>query len=562
MTLSNIRWDMIMGGFGLFMFGIQFMGDGLKSVAGDRMRDYINKYTSHTFTAILIGMCLTMLMQSSSASTAITIGFVRAGLMNLQQAAGIVMGANIGTTITSLLISLNIEQYSMYIVFVGCMLVCFGSKRRIKYWGNVILGFGLIFFGLMAMGDTLTCLKDLPEFEAFALKMSDNPILSMLTGAGMTAIVQSSAATIGIVQKLYQAGAISLTASLPFMFGANIGTTITGIIAAIGGSLGAKRTAGIHTMFNVVGTIVGMLILVPYTNFIAAIGVKWNMNPMMQIAVANIIFKTGAALCLIPFIKQLVALISKIIPGEEKERPEVDIDDLDTHVMSYLPAAAIQAGREAIYKMSDVVRQDIVETQEYLNKPGNKEDKELLMQTESLINNIDKKITTYFIDVSMSQPLCPADAAEVRMSLEVVKNLERVADLSMNIVEFYEMVFEDEGHFTPDAIEDMNLMFDILLHMFNVSVEIYKTRDGSLYDTLMEHENALDAMESRSRQKHFSRMSKSICTSPIASSVYCDILSNLERMGDHCCNAAKTTLLTMNEKAKNPDSDYLDDRLS
>lgn len=557
MTLASIRWDMILGGFGLFMFGIQFMGDGLKSVAGDQLRDYIDKYTANPWSAVLIGVILTILMQSSSASTAITIGFVRAGLMNLQQAAGIVMGANIGTTVTSFLISLSIDKYSLYIIFVGTMMICFAKRRKTKYIGDVILGFGLIFFGLSAMGDTLAALKDLPEFEGFALAMSDNSWLSMFTGAFLTAIVQSSAATIGVIQKLYQAGALTLKASLPFMFGANIGTTMTGILAAIGGSIGARRTAGLHTMFNIFGTVVGMIILLPYTNFIAMIGTSLGLNPMMQIAVANIIFKTATTICFMPFLPKLVALISKIVPGREPERPEVNIDELDVNVGTYLPSAAISAAQQAIYKMADVVRQDIGETKQFMNGPHTSEDREMLNQNESLINNLDKKVTSYLVSISMETSLTAQDTQDVRLNLDVVKNLERLGDLAMNLTEFFSMVFDDNGEFTDYAIHDINTMFDMQLHMFNRAIEIYKTRDASLYSSLMADEDALDSYEYQARQAHFDRMAKNECGSAIAASVYCDILGNLERMGDHCCNIARDTLSSINAPSEQPSANIL-----
>lgn len=547
MSLTAIRWDMILGGFGLFMFGIQFMGDGLKAFAGDKLRDYINKYTANRFSAVMIGIALTVLMQSSSASTAITIGFVRAGLMTLPQAAGIVMGANIGTTITSFLISLNIDKYSLYIVFIGASLIVFSKKHRTKYLGEVILGFGLIFFGLSAMGDALAALKELPEFSSFALAMSDNPLLSMITGAGMTAVVQSSAATIGVIQKLYQAGALSFMASLPFMFGANIGTTATGLLAALGGSIGARRTACLHTLFNIFATVIGMILLFPYASFITSLSSALHLNPMMELAVANIIFKTAATVIFFPVLDKLCLLVTKIIPGNEPERPEVNIDELDADVGSILPSAAITVSLKAIDQLADVVRQDVVETRVFLNKPGSSEDKEFLVQNEALINSMDDKITKYLTKVSLNANLTPRDLKDIRLHLEVVKNLERIADLAMNVTEFLEMVHDDNGSFTDDAMKDVNTMFDLLLHMFNRSMEIFHKKDASLYSSLMQDEDAIDAMEYRSRQEHFDRMARNECASAVAASVYCDLLGNLERMGDHCCNIAKSSVMSEDE---------------
>ncbi|NCB33225.1 MAG: Na/Pi cotransporter family protein [Erysipelotrichia bacterium] len=542
MQLSLIRWDMILGGFGLFMFGIEFMGDGLKSAAGDKLRDYIDKYTSNPLQALLIGILITIVMQSSSATTAITIGLVRAGLMNLEQAAGIVMGANIGTTVTSFLISLNFDKFSLYIVFIGAMICCFAKKRKFKNYGNVILGFGLLFYGLNFMGEGLSALKDLPEFETFAASMASNPLLGLCTGTLLTALVQASAATIGVVQKMYQAGAIPFNAVLPFIFGANIGTTITGILAAIGGSLAARRTAGIHTLFNIVGASLGMLLLVPYSALVTWLGAKMNLAPMMQIAVTHILFNTITTIVFFPLLKQMCKIVRKIIPGEEPERMEVDIDDLDSSLASQLPSTGIAASSKAILKMADVVRQDIQECKTFLNKPGNAEDRDMLSQTEALINSFDKKITDFLVKISNNATLSKQDSEDIRLNLEVIKNLERIGDLSMNVVEFFSMVFEDDGSFTENANEDINMMFDMMLHMFNRSIEIYKTRNDSLYASLMDEEDTLDKYEYDSRQKHFERMAKSQCGSAVAASIYCDVLANLERMGDHCCNIAKSSV--------------------
>lgn len=546
MTLSSIRWDMVLGGFGLFLFGIEFMGGGLKSIAGDKMRDYIEKYTSTPLKAILIGIVLTVLMQSSSASTAITISFVRAGLMTLNQAAGIVFGANIGTTFTTLLISLNLDQYTLYIVAAGALLLSFSKKKKVKYVGSIIFGFGMLFFGLSLMGDALAEIKELPQFEAVAISMSNNPLLSLGAGIILTALVQSSAATIAIIQKLYQAGAIDIYAAIPFMFGANIGTTITGILAALGGSLGARRTAGLHTLFNILRSIIGMLILTPYTHFILQLADKFNLSPMMQIAFANIIFSTLATICFTPFMQKMVKIVSRIIPGSEKERPDVNIDNLDEDISNYLPAAAIHSAEIAISQMAKVVRDDIVDTKEYLNKPGTKEDQEYLNQSEALINRMDKKITEYLIRISQhTSSMSEHDNDKIRLDLEIVKNLERIGDLATNLVEFFQMVFDDSGKFTEYAYSEINKMFDTLIEMFDKCIVVYETSDNDTYMELLDLEDKLDSMEFKFRNNHFDRLSNNACGSAIAASVYADILGNLERMGDHCRNIGRSTVSDM-----------------
>ena len=540
MSLLSLDWGMILGGFGMFMFGIKFMGDGLKAAAGNKLKDFINKYTSNRLSGLLIGILITVIMQSSSATSAITIGFVRAGLMSLEQAAGIILGATIGTTVTSFLISVHIDKYSMFIVFLGALLMCFFKKQKTIHSGQILLGFGLIFFGMSAMGDALAALKTLPGFEAAALKMSENPFLALAAGIGLTAAVQSSAATIGVIQKLYDAGAITLSASLPFMFGANIGTTMTGILASIGGSVAGKRTAALHTMLNLIGTIIGMALLVPYTALVQA--VAGGLNPMMQIAVANIIFKTVTTLLFLPFTDQIVALTRKIIPGKEPSAPEVNVDELDEEISDQLPSAAVFAAQQAILKMLDLVKVNSMQTMRYLNENGTSEDLEALNQTEALINRFDKKITDYLIRLSLKPNLTLKDTDEVRLSLDAVKNMERIGDLAMNLSEFYAMVFDSNEKIGEESCQEINKMFDHFIDMFDLSAEVFVTHDQKQYEQLQALEKELDDMELVFRGHHFRRMAANSIASPVEESIFCDILGTIERMGDHACNIARSTV--------------------
>ena len=544
MTLADMRWDIILGGFGMFMFGINFMGDGLKEIAGDKLRVYIDKYTANPFSAFLIGIVITIIMQSSSASTAITIGMVRAGLMSLEQAAGIVMGANIGTTITSFLISLDIGQYILYVVFAGAMLVSFSKNRQVKCFGSILLGFGLVFYGLDSMGAALSSLKDMPMFTAFAQKMSENPVLSLLAGTVMTGAVQASAATIGVVQKMYEAGALTFTAVLPFVFGANIGTTVTGILAAIGGSTAAKRTAGIHTLFNIMGSVIGMLLLKPLSSVILWIAGALNLNPMMQVAVAHIFFNSMATLLFFPLLKQMCAIVRKIIPGEEPKRVEVDVHALDNHLATELPTAALSAASEAVFKMADTVKDTVINTRDYLNHEPNEEQIQMIDQSESLTNTYDAILTKYLVEVGASGKMTAHDAKEQRLQLDIVKNLERIGDLAMNLKEFFEMIHEDNHHnLSASAVYEINRMYGQLEEMLTVSMEIYRTKNEEAFEKMGELEKAMDLLEVKARDAHFERMASGKCTAPVAASVYCDVLGNLERMGDHCWNIARGVMM-------------------
>ena len=540
MSISSLNWGMILGGFGLFMFGIHFMGDGLKAVAGDGLRDLINRFTSSPLKATFVGILITMFLQSSSATTAITISLVRSGLMTFEQSIGIVLGANVGTTITSFLISMSLDRYAMFIVFVGTMLICFGKKKTYIYIGDIILGFGLIFYGMSAMGDSLAAIKESPEFAQLAVTLGNTPILAMLTGIVMTAMIQSSDATIGIIQKLYQADAISFMVALPFMFGAYIGTTITGILASLGGAPSGKRTAIVHMTINIIGSTVGMLLLVPFSNLILSL--FGDVNPMMQVAFANIIFKVVTAICFLPFTKQLAKIAKTIIPEAEDESVDINVDELDASVTSVLPSTAVQASQQAILKMVDLVRYNTLKTQEFFNEKGGETEKDKIDKNESIINRFDQKITNYLIRLSNQPGITAMNADDVRLQLDSVKNIERIGDLSCNLVEFYLMVYEKNEDFTDYAKEEVSAMYQKLIEMFDYTAEIFVTRDEKQYEQLQKMELELDDLEIQYRNAHFNRMRDNVCSSPIAESIYCDILGTLERMGDHCCNVAKSAI--------------------
>ncbi len=541
----NISWDLIVGGFGLFMFGIKFMGDGLKAVAGDKLRDYIDKYTSKPLMAVAIGTIITCLIQSSSATTAICIGLVRAGLMKLEQAAGIVMGANIGTTITAFIIGLKIEKYALYFVCVGALLLSFSNKKKMRYLGEIILGFGCLFYGLNIMGNALKQLKDLPQFISIAESMGKQPILGMLCGTIMTGVIQSSSAFIGIIQKIYESGGMTLMAAVACVFGSNIGTTITGVFAALGGSLAAKRTAGLHTMFNVVGTAIAMVLIVPYVSLVQTISNALSLSPMMQVATAHIIFNVAATVLFFPFMKQMCALVKKIIPGQELERIDVRVDELDPHLAHTMPASALEVAEQAILKMGTVVEDNLNETQKFLNnKKPTSDDVELIKQSESLTDTLDNKITEYLMAIG-AETLTDHESNEHTLDLRVVKDLERIGDLSINIMEFFEMLNEDKGTFSQSAMNSVNEMFDLLRSMVKKSLEIYQSKNFEDYVELCKDEDRMDILESSARQAHFDRMQRNECTSSVAGSVYCDILGTIERMADHAVNIARDAVEVM-----------------
>ena len=537
-TFADLDWQSILGGFGLFLFGIKFMGDGLKAYAGDKLRDFIDRYTTKVWMGVLVGIVATILVQSSSASTAITIGFVRAGLMRLDQAVGIILGANIGTTTTAFLVGLKVEKYALYFIFIGAMMLLFSKRKKNAYLGEIVLGFGILFFGLNIMGTALKLLKDIDAFHELALLMSDSPLLALFGGAAMTALIQSSSAMIAIIQKIYESGGIAFDAVLPFLFGSNIGTTITAILAALGGSLAARRAAGVHTLFNALVSVIAMLLLVPYYNFIMFITDRFSIEPMMQIALSHIIFNIGGTLLFYPFIKQLVWIIRKVIRGEEQERIEINTNDFDLQLAKSLPSAALEISKRATIKMGEITSECLLETRKLFNKEQ-KASVDTVSQLEDIVNNFDSKITDYLLIIS-KEGLSEKDTDANSINLQIVKNLERIGDLSMNLAEFYDLVYDSKEDFSPSALEDVNNMYEVTQHMLNRAIRIYAEDDFALTHSISEDESYVDLLEQKARQRHFERMRSSECTTAVGSSVFIDILGTLERIADHADNIARS----------------------
>ena len=537
-SLSSISWDFIIGGLALFLFGIQFMGDGLKSIAGEKLKDYIDRYTNKPWKGILVGAVITVFIQSSSATSAIAIGFVRAGLMSLEQSVGIIIGANIGTTVTAFLIGLKVEELALYFVFLGVLITLFAKRKKHTYLGQIVLGFGILFFGLRLMGDELSKLGQMEFFTNLTMTMQDQPVLGFLCGIILTAIVQSSSAVVGIIQKIYDSGAMTLTAALPFVFGSNIGTTITAVFASIGGSTSAKRAAGVNVLFNTIGSIAFMFLLTPYVGLITYLSETFSISPMMQIAIAHILRTLIISIIAYPFIGTMVKVIKKIIPGEE-EKIELDLDALDPSLASSLPAGALGVSKQVTIKMGELAADCIRSSQEYFNKKSGKY-RNSTKQYEDAINSLDSKITSYLMEISHNN-LSEHDTDVFISNLQVIKNIERVGDLTMNLTEFYELVIEDKGTFTDSAIHDINEMYKTVLEMNELALLYYEEPQEKYLKLINDKENYLDLIEEKARQRHFKRMTEEVCVSGVAASIFVDILATLERIGDNIHNITKQT---------------------
>lgn len=541
MTLSDISWGLFLCGLGLFMYGVVLMGDGLKSLAGNRLKDFIDKYTSKPWQGILIGTLITALVQSSSATTAITIGFIRAGLMSLTQAAGVILGANIGSTVTSFLIGLNISGIAPYLIVVGAFLLMFSKNKKMKDVADIMLGFGVLFYGISLISTTLEPLKDVKEFADMANLCAKNPFLGIIVGIVMTFVMQSSAAAIGVVQIIYQTGAMPFAAVLPFIFGSNIGTCITALLTAMGGNVSSKRGAFFHLLFNIIGAVICMIFLAPLNSFgqmLAQLGI----TPMMQIAIIHFGTKFILVLAALPFIKQLCNIVKLIIRGEEPKHKEVDLSNLDPKLFPVASAALVVA-YNSLLQERDLVLENTVNVQKYLLDTKNNGDLlDEMKSNEDLIDKIDASLTAFLTDIKIDTMSDENNKLQL-IYLEINKNLERIGDMAINIMEMATEIHEDKGSFTEAAHNELNKMFETLYKMLDVTFKYVDSKSMDDYGELVIREEEMDSLEEIARLSHFDRITNHECKSAVASSLYVDILYNLERMADHCCNIAKNVFI-------------------
>ncbi|MDN4609043.1 Na/Pi cotransporter family protein [Sporosarcina highlanderae] len=526
------------GGLGIFLFAIKYMGDGLQKAAGDRLRSILDRFTTNPFMGVLVGIIVTVLIQSSSGTTVITVGLVSAGFMTLRQAIGVIMGANIGTTITAFIIGLDVGAYALPIMAVGAFLIFFMRKNTTKNIGEVIFGFGGLFLGLELMSAGMKPLRSLSEFSDFTVAMADHPLLGVVAGTVFTLIVQSSSATVGILQGLYAENLIPLKAALPVLFGDNIGTTITAVLAAIGASVAARRAAAAHVLFNVVGTIVFMILLYPFTLYVEWIAHVLNLENKMQIAFAHGSFNVVNTILQFPLIGVWALFVTKIIPGKDVTI-EYKPKHLDPNFINQSPAVAIGQAKEEIIRMGDFAVQGLQETYEYL-KTSNKRNAETAYQIEDAINNLDRKITDYLVEISAVN-ISPIESARHVMLMDTVRDIERIGDHFENIIELIDFREVNRVKLTDEAMDDLTEMFTLTIGTVDKAIRSLDMNDTELAKSVAEQEDLIDKMERKFRKNHIVRLNEGLCTAQ-SGMVFVDIVSNLERIGDHAVNIAEAIL--------------------
>lgn len=530
----------LLGGLALFLFGMQMMSNGLEAAAGNRMQKILERLTSNRFLGVLVGAGITALIQSSSATTVMVVGFVNSGMMTLKQAVWIIMGANIGTTITGQLIALDIGAIAPLLAFLGVATAMFIKNKQIQHCGHIVAGLGILFIGMEFMSSAMVPLRESPVFVNMVTKFS-NPLVGILTGTVFTAIIQSSSASVGILQALALSGVIGLPSAVYVLFGQNIGTCITAILASIGTNRNAKRTTIIHLMFNIIGTIIFTLVCMttPLTTLVASFTPD---NAAAQIANMHTLFNITTTLLLIPFGTQLADLAVRILPEHPSEKEEgfhlkyiTPIAHARENQIGASSIAVHNVGNE-LARMAEMVTKNISESFTSIQK-GSTEYLDSVSQREEYVDFLNKEISSYISTILTQEENSKDSPVIISAFFKICGNLERISDHAMNICEYSKRMEEEHRSFSDMAVVEIENMKSTCLE----AMSYFKTMEPfspETLDKLAVLEQKIDNMTDNYRENQINRMKVKECAHE-ASILYSEMLTDFERIGDHALNIAE-----------------------
>ncbi|MCK4906922.1 MAG: Na/Pi cotransporter family protein [Spirochaetes bacterium] len=550
--ITNILFY-VLGGLGLFLFGMKLLSDGLQSTAGDRMKTILGFLSKNKYMGILVGFMVTAVLQSSSVTTVMLVGFVNAGLMSFAQTIGVIMGANIGTTITGFIISLKIGAFALPIIGIGFLISFLSKTRNIRFWGQVLLGFGILFLGLNTMGMMLKPLRDSVTLSNFFIQFATNPMLAVIAGMIVTFIIQSSSATLGLVITLGISGLIDIQGAFALVLGSNIGTTITAQLAAIGGNIHARRLAMFHSIFKVLGVIIMLIViqtgLIRYYYQIVAkmVGLFTSKNVALMmsgkqllvqggnialfIAFSHAIFNIANTVIFLPFVRILQITIEKIFKGKETKKFQY----LEPHLLNTPALALAQTTHELSYmlttarKMVEAATKGLFSNdKKWHQKFENREDK---------VDSLQKDITEYLVQLTQRQ-MTESEAEVIPKLIHAVNDIERIGDLSENIVDTAVESHEKQITFTEEAENEIFTMQNEIDQMINMTLETLIDTSDEKAKIVLEQEEKINTLEEDYRKSHIKRLKNKECD--VMSGIYfLEIISNFERIGDHLSNVAK-----------------------
>jgi len=522
----------LIGGLGLFLYGMKLMGDGLENAAGEKLKGFLEKITSNPVKGILVGTIVTSIIQSSSATTVMVVGFVNAGLMSLYQAAGVIMGANIGTTITAQLVAFNLSATAPIFVGLGAAITLFSKSKKNREIGHIVLGFGILFMGLEIMGTALSPLSKAPEFKNMIVALSHNPFLGILVGMIATGIIQSSSATTSILITIAGSGVIPLQAAIPVLFGTNIGTCVTALLASIGTNKTAKKAALIHLTFNVVGTVIFFILLKPFIILVQLL--SGNADIKRQIANAHTIFNIINTFILAWFIPLLIKFVNKLIPGED-ETEKMGTKFIDERFLE-TPAVAIGQTVKEIIRMANKAKENLELSMDAFRTNDNKLI-EKVFENENLINILEREIVSFLTKISNKE--VPAGQSEVITSMyHIVNDIERIGDHAENLAELAQEKILKKLEFSDDALNDLDHMFNYTISALDKSISSFENNDSYAAQDVLKIEERIDSLEKELRKTHIKRLNNGSCNA-YSGTIFLDIISNLERVGDHATNIAE-----------------------
>ena len=546
MSIFNVL--SMIGGLALFLYGMHLMGEGLSKASGGKLESILEKLTSNPVKAVLLGAGVTAVIQSSSATTVMVVGFVNSGIMRLSQAVGIIMGANIGTTATSWILSLTgIEgdnlfvnllkpsSFSPVLAIIGVVCIMFVKKQKVQDIGKILVGFAILMTGMDAMSSAVEPLADVPQFTQI-LTMFSNPVLGMLAGLVLTAIIQSSSASVGILQALCSTGSLGFATVIPIIMGQNIGTCVTAILSSVGAKKNAKTAALMHLIFNIIGTIIFSIIAIAYLSIVNPAWAHGNIT-QTQISMVHTVFNIVTTVLLFPVSDWIIKLAKKIGHVEEEVQDEsvVLLDDR----MLETPGIAIQSTVSELVRMGHVVA-DSLEVARKVMFERKEEQIAFLKEEESKVDRLSAGITSYAIKLSTLQ-INEREHEEVAHMLQIVSDMERISDYCENISEFAESLLEKQVDFSEVGVEHLNKMLDVCIASYLYALEAFESNDRESALKTIEKETEADGLEISFRAKHIKRLTNQQCNTE-AGVVFLDSLVCLERISDHARNIAEEVL--------------------
>lgn len=528
----------LLGGLALFLYGMQMMSTGLEAAAGNRMKSILEKLTSNRIKGVLVGAAITAVIQSSSATTVMVVGFVNSGLMTLKQAVWVIMGANIGTTITGQLIALDIGAIAPLFAIAGVGAIMFIKSEKVHHISSIFAGLGILFMGMDMMGAAMSPLKESEAFISLMTKF-DNPLLGILVGALFTAVIQSSSASVGILQALASTGMIPLSSAVFVLFGQNIGTCITAVLASIGMKVNAKRTTVIHLLFNIIGTVLFTVISL-VTPYVAWIEAMTPGDPVAQIANAHTVFNIVTTLLLLPFGTHMANIAVRILPDSKKA------DDEDLRLKYIRPfessyaighsAVAVSQVRDEVNRMRDMVAKNISDSFDSLVQYDEKLRKKV-SEREEYIDFLNKGISEYIVSL-MASEMNMSDSRKINGYYAIISNLERIGDHAVNLAEYGDDMRKWEIDFSDTVKEELNEMKAQCIAALDNLKEVTSENVERILSQAVIIEQKTDDMRDKYFKKQMQRLKKGKCK-PQSGIVFSEILTDFERMGDHALNIAQ-----------------------